>query len=117
MSTNHHKINYIEMPAKELENTKAFFQQVFGWSFTDFGPDYSSFVAQGTDGGFYRSDSQFSVEKGAPLLVLYSQTLEQTQERVEKAGGVISKAIFSFPGGRRFHFVDPSNNEFAVWSE
>jgi len=114
MSTQHHKINYIEMPAVKLEQTKHFFEQVFSWRFTDFGPDYSSFSAEGVDGGFYRAELDFNTQKGCPLVVLYSCELEKTQEQVLAAGGQVVKDIFSFPGGRRFHFTDPSDNEFAV---
>ena len=115
--TKNNKISYIEIPAKNIETTKAFFAEVFGWSFVDYGPDYCSFSAQGVDGGFYKSDLVVSTEKGSPLIVLYSNSLEATQEKIEKAGGEIIKPIFSFPGGRRFHFSDPNGNEFAVWSE
>ena len=115
--TKHNKISYIEIPAKNIEATKAFFAEVFGWSFVDYGPDYCSFSAQGVDGGFYKSDLVVSTEKGSPLIVLYSNLLEATQEQIEKAGGEIIRPIFSFPGGRRFHFSDPNGNEFAVWSE
>jgi len=88
-----------------------------GWAFKDFGPEYSAFNNAGLDGGFYQSDLTVSAEKGSALVVLYSATLEESQEKVEAAGGRISKVIFSFPGGRRFHFIDPSGNEFAVWSD
>jgi predicted enzyme related to lactoylglutathione lyase len=115
--TKNNKISYIEIPAKNIEATKAFFAEVFGWSFVDYGPDYCSFSAQGVDGGFYKSDLVVSTEKGSPLIVLYSNLLEETQEKIEKAGGEIIKPIFSFPGGRRLHFSDPNGNEFAVWSE
>jgi len=115
--TKNNKINYIEIPAKNIEATKAFFSEVFGWSFVDYGPDYSSFAAQGVDGGFFKSDLVVSIKNGSPLIVLYSNLLETTQENIEKAGGEIVKPIFSFPGGRRFHFSDPNGNEFAVWSE
>ena len=116
MSKNN-KINYIEIPAKNIEVTKSFFIEVFGWSFVDYGPDYCSFTAQGVDGGFFKSDLVVSTKNGSPLIVLYSNSLETTQEKIEKAGGEIIKPIFSFPGGRRFHFGDPNGNEFAVWSE
>ena len=115
--TKHNKISYIEIPAKNIEATKAFFAEVFGWSFVDYGPDYCSFSDQGVGGGFYKSDLVVSTEKGSPLIVLYSNLLESTQEKIEEAGGEIIKPIFSFPGGRRFHFGDPNGNEFAVWSE
>jgi len=111
------KINYVEFPARDIEATKTFFTAVFGWDFTDYGPEYTAFSDQGINGGFYRSDSASSTETGGALIVLYSDTLEGVQERVERAGGSILKPIFSFPGGRRFHFAEPSGNELAVWSD
>lgn len=113
----HEKMNYVEFPAKDLAGTKAFFESVFGWSFTDYGPDYTVFENQGLDGGFFQSDLASSTEKGAALIVFYSSQLEATLAKVEKAGGSILKPIYSFPGGRRFHFAEPSGNEFAVWGE
>ena len=113
----HEKINYVELPAKDLEATKAFFQSVFGWTFVDYGPEYTSFSDQGLDGGFFKSDLASSTQTGAALIVFYSGQLETTLAKVEKAGGSIVRPIFSFPGGRRFHFTEPSGNEFAVWSE
>jgi len=113
----HEKINYVELPAKDLEATKAFFQSVFGWTFVDYGPEYTSFSDQGLDGGFFKSDLASSTQTGGALIVFYSNQLETTLAKVEKAGGSIVRPIFSFPGGRRFHFTEPSGNEFAVWSE
>lgn len=113
----HEKINYIEYPAKDIVATKRFFEAAFGWSFVDYGPDYAAFSNEGLDGGFFKSELVSTSARGAALLVFYSQNLESTQEKVESAGGVISKAIYAFPGGRRFHFMEPSGNEFAVWSD
>jgi predicted enzyme related to lactoylglutathione lyase len=113
----HEKINYVEFPAKDIQATKDFFIEAFGWSFQDYGPDYSTFSNQGLDGGFYKADLKSSTSNGAALIVFYSADLEATQDKVEKANGVIIKSIFSFPGGRRFHFTEPSGNEFAVWSD
>lgn len=113
----HEKMNYVEFPAKDIEATKAFFSNAFGWEFTDYGPDYTSFADEGLDGGFYKSDLSASTKNGSALIVFYSNNLEETQAKVEQAGGTIIKPIFSFPGGRRFHFGDPNGNEFAVWSE
>ena len=113
----HEKMNYVELPAKDLAGTKAFFQSVFGWSFVDYGPEYTAFENQGLDGGFFQSDLASSTEKGAALIVFYSNQLEATLTKVEKAGGSILRSIYSFPGGRRFHFTEPSGNEFAVWGE
>lgn len=111
------KINYVEFPARDLAATKTFFMEVFGWSFEDFGPEYSAFSDRGIDGGFYQSNTASSAETGGALVVLYSDSLEEVQQRVERAGGEILKPIFSFPGGRRFHFSEPSGNELAVWSD
>jgi hypothetical protein len=111
------KINYIEMPSTDLAKTKQFFASVFGWSFIDYGPNYVAIDQAGIDGGFYTSDKASSMENGSVLVILYSDELETTLAEVEAAGGSIVKAIFSFPGGRRFHFTDPCGNEFAVWSE
>ena len=115
--SNHNHINYIEIPASALEASKDFFAKVFGWQFVDYGPDYCSFLNAGIDGGFYRSDLNAKTETGSVLVVLYSNTLESTLESVVAKGGTVIKPIFSFPGGRRFQFLDPSGNEFAVWSE
>lgn len=113
----HEKINYVEFHAKDLPATKAFFQSAFGWSFTDYGPEYTAFSNEGLDGGFFQSDLASSTQNGAALVILYSNQLEATLAKVEKAGGAIIKPIYSFPGGRRFHFTEPSGNEFAVWGE
>jgi predicted enzyme related to lactoylglutathione lyase len=121
----HEKINYIEFPAKDIIATKAFFTQVFGWLFVDYGPEYTAFsesqadaaTNRGIEGGFFQSDLHSSTKMGSALTVFYSDNLEQTQTKIEQAKGSIIKPIFSFPGGRRFHFSDPSDNEFAVWSD
>lgn len=112
----HEKINYLEFPANDLVKTKAFFEKVFAWQFTDYGPDYCAFNKQGVEGGFYKSNLVSCSDNGAALTVFYSEGLEGTLEKVLTAGGVIVKPIFEFPGGRRFHFTEPSGNEFAVWS-
>jgi len=113
----HEKINYVEFPARDLTATKAFFSQAFGWEFIDYGPEYTAFSNAGLDGGFFQSDLSASTDKGSSLVVLYSHALEKTQRKVVDADGTIVKPIFSFPGGRRFHFTEPSGNEFAVWSD
>ncbi len=113
----HHQLNYVEFAAKDLLATKAFFQQVFGWQFVDYGPEYTAFSQQGLDGGFYQAPLCSTTAQGGALLVFYSNHIVQTQAAVEAAGGVVNKAIFTFPGGCRFHFIEPSGNEFAVWSE
>ncbi len=113
----HEKLNYVEFPSVDLRATKNFFEKVFGWSFVDYGPEYTAFSGQGLDGGFFKADQCSSTTHGAALLVFYSKDLEKTLEKVFDAGGAIVKQIFSFPGGRRFHFTEPSGNEFAVWSD
>lgn len=113
----HEKINYIEFPAKNIPAVKTFFSTVFGWKFEDYGPDYIAFSDEGVDGGFFKSDQVSTSVNGSALTVFYSNDLASTQAKIEKAGGTIVKAIFSFPGGRRFHFCDPNGNEYAVWSD
>ena len=109
------KLNYVEFPAKDISATKQFFENAFGWSFIDYGPEYSAFNSAGLDGGFYKSDLVSLASNAAALLLLKTDDLERTQSTVESLGGKISTAIFSFPGGKRFHFIEPSGNEFAVW--
>lgn len=113
----HGKLDYVEFAARDLAATQAFFTAAFGWRFTDYGPDYTAFSGEGLDGGFYRADLAADSERGSALLVFYSADLEATLAAVTAAGGQIRKPIFSFPGGRRFHFTEPSGNELAVWSE
>lgn len=113
----HEKINYLELPARDIDKTKSFFSEVFGWSFADYGPDYIAFSNEGIDGGFYRSELSCSTANGSALVVFYSDELARTQSKIEAAGGSIIKPVFAFPGGRRFHFCDPSGNEYAVWSD
>lgn len=113
----HEKINYVEFPAKDIDATKIFFSTVFGWSFDDYGPDYTAFSNEGLNGGFFRADLNSSSQNGSALIVFYSNDLESTKTKIEKAGGNILQDIFQFPGGRRFHFSEPSGNEFAVWSD
>lgn len=113
----HQKINYIEFLSRDLAATKVFFEAAFGWEFIDYGPEYTCFSNQGLDGGFTKSDLAGSVANGGALIVFYSERLEETQTHVERGGGRILNPIFSFPGGRRFHFVEPGGNEFAVWGE
>jgi predicted enzyme related to lactoylglutathione lyase len=110
----HHHINYVELSATDIPATKAFYAKAFGWTFTDWGEGYASFENSGLSGGFAKADRNTT---GGPLVILYSSALEETQKTVESAGGRIAKPIFSFPGGRRFHFLDPNNNELAVWSD
>lgn len=109
------KLDYLDMSATggTLDSVKAFYSAAFSWSFTDYGPTYSAF-SEGLDGGF-QADAAEGGSK--PLPVLYSEDLEETLAAVENAGGTIARPIFPFPGGRRFHFVDPAGNELAVWSE
>ena len=113
----HEQIDYLELPANDFNAAQVFYTEVFGWTFESAGPDYLAFTAQSLDGGFYRSNLRTSVETGATLVIFYSRDLEATQQKIISAQGIISKATFEFPGGRRFHFLDPNGNEFAVWSE
>lgn len=105
------KLDYLELPATDMTAHKAFYSAAFGWAFQDYGPDYAAFD-EGLDGGF---TTEAMIPK--PLPILYASNLEAMQAKVEAAGGQITRPIFAFPGGRRFHFRDPSGNDLAVWSE
>ena len=107
-------IDYVEFKAHDLEKIKIFYQQLFGWEFTDYGPTYTSFSESGLAGGFEKTEEK--ITNGA-LVVLYHSNLELLKAEIVNSGGLISQDIFSFPGGRRFHFTDPSGNELAVWSD
>ena len=109
-----YNISYLEFLAPSVAESKKFYTAAFGWTFEDWGPDYASFGHDNIAGGFAKETPSVS---GAPLVILYASKLEEAQARVEKAGGKIVKPIFSFPGGRRFHFTDPAGNELAIWSD
>ncbi len=111
------KVDYLELPAADLDAVQAFYEAAFGWSFTEYGPDYRAFTDGRIDGGFYRSDLSSTTESGAALIVIYASDLEVTRDRVVASGGRLVRDIFTFPGGRRFHFADPNGNELAVWSD
>ena len=110
-------IDYVEMPSRDLAGTKRFFAALFGWSFVDYGPDYASFDDGRMAGGFFASSKTASVDAGAPLIVFYHGELEKMKTKVVDLGGKITKEIFDFPGGRRFHFSEPGGGEFAIWSD
>lgn len=117
MAHAHEKINYVEYPSRDLPATRRFFEQAFGWRFVDYGPQYSAFSDVGLDGGFFHSDLASTTAHGGALVVLYSDDLQATLDKVVAAGGTVAKPIFSFPGGRRFHFTEPGGNELAVWAQ
>lgn len=107
-------INYVEFKCRDLDAIKSFYSAAFGWTFTDYGPTYIAFDSSGLQGGFEKTDEE--VINGV-LVVLYHSELEACLETVKNVNGKITKEIFSFPGGRRFQFLDPSGNELAVWSD
>lgn len=105
------QIAYIELPCQDVAATKQFYGSLFGWTFQDWGPEYASFADAGIDGGFNGGEDQ---RTKAPLIILRTDELEAMADAVVAAGGTITLPIFSFPGGRRFHFSDPSGQELAV---
>lgn len=111
------KINYVEFPASNIVKTKAFFSAVFGWEFEDYGPEYTAFSMSGIEGGFFKAELASTTNTGAALVVLVTDEIEIMRDKVVSHGGKISKDIFSFPGGQRFQFIEPSGNELAVWSK
>jgi predicted enzyme related to lactoylglutathione lyase len=111
----HHTIDYIEFTVTDMAEAKRFYNEAFDWNFNDYGPDYAGIQGKDREIGGFRLDEK--APAGGPLVILYSNDLELTVTRVVEAGGRIVQSPFSFPGGRRFHFEDPSGNELAVWSE
>jgi D-aminopeptidase len=108
------RVDYVEFPVTDLGAAKGFYGSVFGWKFQDWGPDYASFEDGRLTGGFRLTDE---VTRGGPLVIIYAVDLEAVEASVRAKGGTIVREIFGFPGGRRFHFTDPSGNELAVWSD
>jgi predicted enzyme related to lactoylglutathione lyase len=107
-------IDYIELPGADIAATKKFYGSVFGWSFTDYGPDYAAFDSAGRQGGF--NAERKVVTAGGPLIVLYAADLDGMEAKVKAAGAeIVSRETFE--GGRRFHFRDPNGNEIAVWTK
>ena len=114
MNKNNTHINYIEFKAKDLQATKKFYSQAFGWVFTDYGDGYTAFSDSGVEGGFELTNEPIT---NGVLVVLHHINLPEIKEKIIDSGGKISVDTFSFPGGSRFHFLDPSGNELAIWSE
>ena len=102
--------NYIEMKAGDLSTSKAFYQQAFGFAFTDYGPEYAAVEGGAVDIGLARGDSPED-----PMPTFETDDLEAALAKVQAAGGNIVQAIFSFPGGRRFECLDPSGNRLAIY--
>jgi predicted enzyme related to lactoylglutathione lyase len=115
MPNTHHRINYIELNVTNITRAKQFYGAAFGWTFTDYGPAYCEFNDGQMKGGFALAEK--TTTSGGPLVILYTDHLEDLQESVKKHGAKITQSIYSFPGGRRFHFQDPEGYELAVWSE
>lgn len=111
----HHAIDYVEFAVIDMAQSKRFYEAAFGWRFNDYGPGYAGIQKEGGEAGGFRLER--AVAAGGPLVILYSNDIDATIARVRAAGGRVSKEPFEFPGGRRFHFKDPSGNELAVWSE
>jgi predicted enzyme related to lactoylglutathione lyase len=111
---NDRRIDNIEFNVSDITRSREFYGKVFGWTFTDYGPVYCEFSDGRLTGGFTTTGP---VKPGGPLVILYATDLADTQRRLEAAGAKIVKPVFSFPGGRRFHFEDPDGYELAVWSD
>ncbi len=113
--TTHHSIHYVELPSTDNAAMKTFYGDVFGWTFEDYGPTYVAIHGAGVEGGFDAATDKKPTRDGA-LIILYSDELDASETAIKAAGGGITVAQFDFPGGRRFHFTDPSENELAVWT-
>lgn len=112
----HHAIDYVELPASDLPAVRAFYQKAFGWQFTEYGPSYAGIRSPSGDGEVGGIDGTAGPERRAPLVLLYSDDLDASVAAVRAAGGTVVQEPYAFPGGRRFHFTDPSGTELGVWS-
>lgn len=110
-------IDYVEMPSRDLAATKRFFAALFGWSFEDYGPDYAAFDDGRMTGGFFAAGETWPATTACPLVVFYAPELEMSRADVVRLGAMLTRDIFDFPGGRRFHFQAPGSGEFAMWSD
>ena len=117
MNQTHHAIDYIELSVTDMAAARAFYHQAFGWEFNDYGPDYAGIRKPGGEGEVGGFNQVKEVAPGGPLVILYSDDLEASLKAVVDAGGSIMVEPFDFPGGRRFHFSDPSGNVLGVWAE
>lgn len=113
----HHAIDYVELSVTDMAAAQRFYATAFGWRFTDYGPEYAGFTTPGMSREAGGMTVSAQVTRGGPLVILFSTDLEASLRAVKEAGGRITTEPFEFPGGRRFHFADPSGNELAVWSE
>lgn len=105
------RIDYIEFPSADREQTSSFFRAAFGWGIVGYGPDYDGLSDAGIDGGV----DQAAGKVAATMAIIRTDDLDDAEQRVIAAGGVLTRAQFDFPGGRRFHFREPGGNELAVW--
>jgi predicted enzyme related to lactoylglutathione lyase len=106
------KIDYIEFPSQDRAQTSAFFQTAFGWGIVSYGPSYDALADAGIDGGIDQGEQRVATT----IAIIRTDDLDGAEQRVRAAGGVITRAQFDFPGGRRFHFREPGGNELAVWT-
>jgi predicted enzyme related to lactoylglutathione lyase len=111
----HHAIDYVEIAVDDLEAAKAFYAAAFGWRFHDYGPDYAGIRWVEGDGEVGGLDATRTPVRGGPLVLLWSADLDASVQAVSAAGGAVVAGPYAFPGGRRFHFTDPSGNELGVW--
>jgi predicted enzyme related to lactoylglutathione lyase len=118
MTHQHHAIDYIELAARDLQATTAFYAAAFGWQFNDYGPEYAGIRDAAGDGevGGINATGSAAPSPGGPLVMLYSDDLDASVESVKEAGGQVTEDPYEFPGGRRFHFADPAGNELGVWA-
>ncbi|MFS0706039.1 VOC family protein [Cellulomonas sp. 179-A 9B4 NHS] len=116
----HHTIDYVEIPVTDLAAARAFYGAAFGWSFVPYGDGYAGIrtaaEADGEEAGGLALVEAAGPRAGGPLVLLFSDDLDATRAAVESAGGRVVQGPYAFPGGRRFHLLDPAGNELGVWS-
>jgi uncharacterized protein len=117
VSRRHHTIDYIELSVTDVAAARSFYSAAFGWEFNDYGPEYAGIRSPDGDGEVGGLAASAKISAGGPLVLLYSDDLDETIAAVKSAGGTVVKGPYAFPGGRRFHFTDPSGNELGVYAD
>ena len=117
MEHRHHALDYVELNVTDLAATRRFYEAAFGWEFNDYGPAYAGIRAPDGEGEVGGLNATAEPRRGGPLVLLWSDDLDATVAAVREAGGEVLEGPYEFPGGRRFHFADPSGNELGVWAQ
>jgi hypothetical protein len=108
----HGQLSYLEIPAKDIAASAAFYTEIFGWSFVPEWP--GSFDSPGGLIGALDTGASVATE-GGPVLWLFVRDVEDTLRRAPDAGGRV--VLGTAAEGPRLvaKVADPSGNVIGVW--